>query len=118
MDVSSLIVPASLILLYSSTSKSSHSSSQLRLRLRLNEEFQRNGYVLLRKFLSQRQVEEIKCELCRFVERVIPTLPEGQVFYENKDDLTTLKQIQKMQMCVDIRPLCNFCVIACKYNDA
>lgn len=62
----------------------------------INQEFNLNGYVSLPQFAETGQIEEINKELKRYIEKVIPTQPAEEVFYENKDDPNTLKQIQKM----------------------
>ena len=59
-------------------------------------DFQRNGYVLLRKFISGQQLVELQSNVTRFMRDVLPDLPRAHVFCENRDDPTTLKQVQQM----------------------
>ena len=58
--------------------------------------FQRDGYVALPRFLVGRELAELIANVDRFIDHVVPQLPAEHVFYENRDDPTTLKQIQQM----------------------
>ena len=60
------------------------------------ERFERDGFVAIGSFLSRSEVATCLREVERYVAEVIPGLPAEHVFYENKDDLTTLKQLQRM----------------------
>ncbi|UCH25983.1 MAG: phytanoyl-CoA dioxygenase family protein [Trueperaceae bacterium] len=62
----------------------------------LREDFNRDGYVALRGFLSDAEVAEVHQNLERLIAEVLPTLPRAQVFFEDKDDPGTLKQIQRL----------------------
>lgn len=59
--------------------------------------FDEHGYVVLRGFLSADEVADVRRELDRYMAEVIPTLPVDRVFYEDKNDKTTLKQLPNMQ---------------------
>lgn len=59
--------------------------------------FDEHGYVVLRGFLSADEVAEARRELDRYIADVIPTIPVDCVFYEDKDDPATLKQLPNMQ---------------------
>jgi len=62
----------------------------------LKSDFDQHGYVAVSSFLSAEEIEELQRETARFVEVVVPTLPSEIVYYENKDDPATLKQVQKL----------------------
>lgn len=62
-----------------------------------NEKFSRDGFVALPGFLSQPLLGELDTRVCRFIENIVPQLPSASVFYEDKSDLTTLKQIQHLE---------------------
>ena len=61
------------------------------------EEFAANGFVFCPSFQTDTQIGEILVNLDRVICDVIPTMPLDHVFYEDKHDLTTLKQIQQLQ---------------------
>jgi phytanoyl-CoA hydroxylase len=44
------------------------------------------------------EVEQINIALEKFIKEVVPTMPSERVFYENKNDHTTLKQLQDIQV--------------------
>lgn len=56
----------------------------------------RDGFVHIAGFLGAAEVSEVRENLQRVVAEIVPTLPRAHVFYENKEDPTTLKQIQKL----------------------
>lgn len=60
---------------------------------RLRKDFERDGYIFIRGFLSVEEVNELKQKLALFIQNVVPTMPDSEVFYENKADATTLKQL-------------------------
>lgn len=62
----------------------------------LKSAFDDQGYVAVSSFLTCKEVEELQQETARFIDLVVPTLPNEIVYYENKDDLSTLKQVQKL----------------------
>jgi len=55
-----------------------------------------DGFVFLPKFLSGDTLTELTAHVDRFIRDVVPTLPPEQVFYEDKSNPETLKQIQHM----------------------
>ncbi len=60
----------------------------------LKGEFDDQGFVFVSGFCSQSQVGDILQNLDRVISDVVPDLPVEQVFYEDKTDPDTLKQIQ------------------------
>ena len=55
------------------------------------------GFVCLRKFLDAREIAICQEKIREFIEGLIPQLPRDHVFYEDRETLSTLKQIQQMQ---------------------
>ena len=62
----------------------------------LQTSFDRDGYISINPLFSFEKVEEIKNELSRYIKEVAPQVPDHHIFYENKDDKTTIKQLQQM----------------------
>jgi len=60
------------------------------------EAFERDGYIALPGFLAEAELAEVLAQLARVIARVVPSLPRELVFYEDKDDPDTLKQIQQL----------------------
>ena len=58
--------------------------------------FERDGFVAVEGFFSDSELIEIEAALDRFIREVNPTLPGSDVFYEDKSNLSSLKQIQRM----------------------
>ncbi len=63
---------------------------------RLNHEFNLDGFVSLPGFFDDSEIERIRTNKDRFVRDIVPTLPSSEVYYDDKDDVTTLKQLQKL----------------------
>lgn len=64
--------------------------------LERREQFASDGFCVLRRFVSGDDLKEIIANVERFVRDVVPRLPPDQVFYEDRNDPATLKQIQQM----------------------
>jgi phytanoyl-CoA hydroxylase len=62
----------------------------------MENKFSSEGFVVLKDFLSAVEVSELLENVDRFIAEVVPSLPDDQVFYEEKDKPETLKQIQFM----------------------
>jgi len=62
----------------------------------LKSYFDDDGYVIVKLFLDAEEVKELQLETNRFIEKKVPYLPEEVVYYEDKDDFSTLKQVQKI----------------------
>ncbi|PSL27176.1 phytanoyl-CoA dioxygenase family protein [Dyadobacter jiangsuensis] len=59
----------------------------------IKRKFEEDGYVFLPGFLSEEEVAEVNRRLEDFIENTVPGLPVSDVFYEDKNDPATLKQI-------------------------
>lgn len=62
----------------------------------LLESYASDGYVLIRDFVVGEAFDELLANVDRFIADVVPSMPPEHVFYEDKDDPTTLKQLQQM----------------------
>lgn len=62
----------------------------------LNEDFNRHGFVAVRGFLDADALEELLQNLQRYIQEKVPQLPRADVFYEEKGDQNTLKQLIRM----------------------
>ena len=63
----------------------------------LRQDFDEQGFVFCPSFQSCEQVAEILQNLDRVISEAVPGLPPEHVFYEDKSDMATLKQIQQLQ---------------------
>ena len=62
---------------------------------RLQHEFALNGYVSIPGFLDAEELAEVVAQKDRFIAEVVPQMPDSQVYYEDKHDHSTLKQLSK-----------------------
>ena len=60
------------------------------------QSFDEEGYITVKGFLNQEEVSELIRETNRLVKEVVPTIPESEVYYEDKRNPETLKQIQRL----------------------
>lgn len=58
--------------------------------------FKTDGFVAMPQFVSGEELTELLTHVERFICGIVPKLPSEQVFYEDKDNPATLKQIQHM----------------------
>ncbi len=63
----------------------------------LKEAFRRDGYVFLPGFLSPAEVGELNEQVKKFISGEVPVMPKELVFYEDRNDPATLKQLIDMQ---------------------
>ena len=63
----------------------------------LHSKFQTDGFVSLPGFFDADEIETIRQNKERFVRNIVPTMPEAQVYYDDKSDVSTLKQLQNME---------------------
>ncbi len=60
------------------------------------ESFEQDGFVAMPGFYDAHQLQDIEAAFERFVAERVTALPPEHVFYEDKANRTTLKQIQRM----------------------
>jgi phytanoyl-CoA hydroxylase len=62
----------------------------------LRDDFRTDGYVALAGFLRGDELAELVANVERFIHDIVPTMPREGVFYEDRNDRASLKQIQHM----------------------
>ncbi|HRN57957.1 MAG TPA: phytanoyl-CoA dioxygenase family protein [Agriterribacter sp.] len=63
----------------------------------LKSSFDKDGYVYIPGFLSPEEVKSLNAHLHRFIMESISSMSAGHYFYEDKSDITTLKQMQDLE---------------------
>lgn len=63
---------------------------------KIKSDFDQNGFVLCEDFISPQELEDLKANLKRFIEEIVPTLGSSDAFYEDSQDLSSLKQVFRM----------------------
>ncbi len=58
--------------------------------------YQRDGFAHFRQFVAGEDFDELVRRLDRFISQVVPGMEREEVFYEDKDDASTLKQVQNL----------------------
>ena len=59
--------------------------------------FQLDGYVSIPDFFDSEEITRIRENKDRYVRDIVPTMPETEVYYDDKNDPDTLKQLQNME---------------------
>ncbi len=62
----------------------------------LKDAFTRDGYVFIPGFLDKNEVDSISSKLTDFIKNRLSVMSSGHVFYEDKNDPDTLKQLQDL----------------------
>lgn len=65
---------------------------------KIRTEFDRDGYVAIRPLFDAATMAEINRELERYIADIVPTMPDSEVYYEDRNVRSTLKQMQKMSV--------------------
>ena len=60
----------------------------------IKRDYDRDGYVFIRGFVSNDEIDIINRELKSFIQEEVSTMPANYVFYEDDNDQSTLKQLQ------------------------
>jgi phytanoyl-CoA hydroxylase len=63
----------------------------------LKSSFDKDGYIYIPGFLSPDEVQALNENVQRFIKESIPAMSTGHYFYEDKNDATTLKQMQDLE---------------------
>ena len=61
----------------------------------LKQKFDDDGYLAIYSFFEDNKIEEIKNEIDRYISEIVPTLTNHHVFYEDKKDKSTNKQMKR-----------------------
>ena len=59
----------------------------------LKERFDQDGYVFVPGFLSTQEIAALNENLATFIKKKVPEMSDGEVFYEDRNDFSTLKQL-------------------------
>ncbi len=62
----------------------------------MKSRFDEDGYVTVTPLYSDQEIAILNAEIERFIRDVVPGMPIEKVYYEDKADNSSLKQIQKM----------------------
>ena len=60
------------------------------------QKFKEDGYFVNKEMFDSEELKEIKDQLELYIDEVVPKMPENQVYYDQKNQKESLKQIQKM----------------------
>jgi phytanoyl-CoA hydroxylase len=63
----------------------------------LREGFDRDGFVVIRGFLPDDDFRELTDNLDRYIRDVVPRLPDGDAFYDDRARPETLKQLSRIE---------------------
>lgn len=59
-------------------------------------DYDRDGFIVVRSFLSDTELSELRQELDRYISDVVPSLPETAAFFHDQTQPQSLKQLQHM----------------------
>ena len=62
----------------------------------IKREFDRQGYVVIPRFLNTDEVQELHWEIERYIGEVVPRIPATDVYFEVKSRPDTLKQLIRL----------------------
>ena len=62
------------------------------------QRFDRDGFVIVRQFLTRDELTELSTQLERYIREVVPGLSDAHAFYHDRARPETLKQMQFMQV--------------------
>ena len=60
------------------------------------QNFKNDGYFIYDNIFDSDELKEIKDQVELYIDEVVPKMPENQVYYDQKNQKESLKQIQKM----------------------
>jgi phytanoyl-CoA hydroxylase len=78
------------------------------------EDFDRDGYIFYPGFLNEEEAGDLTENVSRYIREIIPAMPADQVFYDDRDDPNSLKQIQSM---FDFDPYFHKLMFGSKFED-
>lgn len=62
----------------------------------LRASYEADGYVSIPGFLSARELRNLRAELDRVIREVVPQMPAEEVYFEDVEDPSSLKQLQRL----------------------
>lgn len=63
----------------------------------LKTDYETQGFVVIRGFLHGSALQTLQAEIERYIQQVVPQLPEADAFYQDRLRPETLKQLNRMQ---------------------
>src|SRR4051794_17371445 len=63
----------------------------------LKKTYDTDGFVVIRSFLSPFELKRLTDNLDRYIREVVPHLPDGDAFYDDRNRPETLKQMNRIQ---------------------
>ena len=63
----------------------------------LKKKFDLDGYIVIPGFVPSRELEEVQRELDRYIAERVPEIPRSDVYYEDRSDPSTLKQMARIK---------------------
>ena len=63
---------------------------------KLRADFVENGYIFFPNFLNDEEVEMVQSKISEFIETKVSKMKDKEVYYEEKNDMSTLKQLQHL----------------------
>ena len=66
------------------------------LQNQLVQDFQKDGFIYFPSFLNQQEINLVNEKMQEFIEKKVPEMPSDRVYYEDKSDKNTLKQLQQL----------------------
>jgi len=63
---------------------------------KLREDFIENGYIFFPGFLNEEEINLVKTKIAEFIETKVQQMDKKDVYYEDINDLSTLKQLQRL----------------------
>ena len=64
----------------------------------LKRDWDRDGYLIIRGFMSPEEAQEVASNIDRYVANVLPGLPQDEAFYEDKSRPETIKRLNNMSV--------------------
>lgn len=62
----------------------------------MKSEFDRQGYVVIRQFLDADRIEDLRNQIVRYLDNVVPRIPQRDVYREIAGDDRSIKQLIRM----------------------
>lgn len=62
----------------------------------LRESFLKDGFIFFPGFLNQNEIDSVNKKIQEFIAQKVSEMPTDQVYYEDKSDENTLKQLQQL----------------------
>lgn len=62
----------------------------------IKQAFESDGFIVLRSFLSDKEVDEVRQQIATYLRETVPTLPPMDVFYQKIGDSSSIKQLPRL----------------------